>query len=63
MGVMVREGLCDDMSSRVLDNLEFMEGLLGEAKEERVAVVDTGGGEAVDNDGGGTGHEGGGRIS
>lgn len=36
--VMVRGGPGDDLSDRVWDQLEFMEGLLGEAKEERVAV-------------------------
>lgn len=46
---MVREGLDDDMSNRVLDHLW---GLLGEAKEKRVAVVDTGGGTGRERGGG-----------
>ena len=55
--VVVCGGLCDDAGGRVLDQLEFMEGLVGEAEEERIAIVQTGGDEAVD--GGGVGGEGG----
>lgn len=55
--VMIGGGLADDTSNRVLDRSEI--GLLGEAREERVAIVHTGGGKAVDKDGDGVGSEGG----
>lgn len=48
-----------DSGSRVLDQLEFVKGLVGEAEEERVAVVQAGGNKAVDKDGGRVGREGG----
>lgn len=54
--VMIGGGLGEDTRDRVLDHSEI--GLLGEAKEERVAKVHTGGGKAVDKDDG-VGREGG----
>ena len=51
--------LCDDTGGRVLDQLEFMEGLVREAEEERIAIVQTGGDKAVNKDGSGLGGEGG----
>ncbi|XP_059931711.1 E3 ubiquitin-protein ligase TRIM21-like [Gadus macrocephalus] len=40
-------------------SMEFAEGLVGEAEEETIAVVQTGGDEAVNKDGDGVGGEGG----
>lgn len=57
--VAVRGGLCDDPGGRVLNQLEFAERFLGETIKEGVAVVQTGGDKAVDEDGGGVGGEGG----
>lgn len=47
--------VCDDACSRVLDQLEFMEGFLWETEEEGVAIIQTGGDEAVYEDGSGLG--------
>lgn len=49
----------DDTCSRVLDQLKLMERLVRETEEERVAVIQTGGDETVNKDGGGAGSEGG----
>lgn len=45
--MIVQKGLGVDMSNTVLAQLVCMEALLGEDKEERDAVVDTGGDEEV----------------
>lgn len=46
-------------SCRVLNQLKFMEGFLRETKEKGVTIIDAGGDETVDKDGGGVGGEGG----
>ena len=56
---MTRRGFGDDPSSRVLDQLELMEGFLRETKEERITVVNAGGNKTVYKDGGRVGGEGG----
>ncbi|XP_060792683.1 cilia- and flagella-associated protein 100-like [Neoarius graeffei] len=54
-GDVVIGGFSDDTGSRVLDQLEFMEGLLREAEKKRVVVVNPGGCKAVNKDGGSMG--------
>ena len=54
-----RRGFGDDTCSGVLNQLKLMERLVRETEEERVAIIKTGGDEAVDKDGGGVGSEGG----
>lgn len=50
-----RRGFGDDSCSRVMNQLELMEGLVRETKEERLVVIQTGHDEIVDKDGGGIG--------
>lgn len=49
----------DDAGSSVLNQLEFMEEMIREAKQERVAVVQTGGDKAIYKYGSGMWSEGG----
>lgn len=47
-GDVVRGGSAgDDTGCRVLDQLEFMEEFWGDTKEEGIAIINTGGDEAV----------------
>ena len=47
----------DDSCSRILNQLELMEGLVRETEEERVTVIQAGGDEAVNKNGGSVGSE------
>ena len=46
--VFTRPGMSEKACSRVLDHLESMEGMRGDASEEGVAVVKMGRGEGMD---------------
>ena len=46
--VFTRPGVTEEASTRVLDHLESMEGMRGDASEEGVAVIKTGRDEGVD---------------
>lgn len=52
---MGRRTFGDNASRRVLDQLKLMEGLLGEAEEERATIIDMGGDKTVDKGRGGVG--------
>lgn len=49
----------DHLSCSILNKLKFMEGLEGETREKGVAVIQAGGDQRVDQDGGAVGGEGG----
>ena len=51
-------GSGDDACGRVLDQLEFADGLEGETEEEGVTVIDAGSDQGVNKDGCATGCEG-----
>ncbi len=53
-----RRGFGNDTCSRVLNQLELMEGLVRETKEERITIIKTRGDKTVDKDGGSVGGEG-----
>ena len=51
-------GSGDDAGSRVLDQLEFADGLEGETEEEGVTIIDAGSDQGVNKDGCAMGCEG-----
>ena len=48
----------DDAGGRVLNQLEFMDELVGKTKEKGVAIVQAGCGQGVEQDGSGVGSKG-----
>lgn len=45
-----RRGLGNEACSKVLDRLDLMYGLVMQAKEERFAIINTGGNKTIDQD-------------
>lgn len=57
-GISGEQVWCDDMGGSILNHLELMDGFMGDTKEKRVAVIEMGCKQSVDQDGSAGGSKG-----